>query len=94
VATALDAMMGHSQPVGGWIARTAHLDVAYPAGTPCGRPLRLEVRTTSGSGRKHRLNARLLDDTPLLAEAEALFVRVAHHPGAPDCATAALPEAG
>lgn len=94
VAMALDAMMGHSQIVGGWIARTAYLNVSYLAGTPFGRPLRLEVRTTSSSGRKHHLGARLLDGPTLLAEAEALFVRVARYPAAPDGASDTLPEAG
>lgn len=94
VAMALDAMMGHSQIVGGWVARTAYLNVSYVAGTPFGRPLRLEVRTTSGSGRKHHLHGRLLDEANLLAEAEALFVRVARYPGAPDGGRTELPEAG
>lgn len=94
VAMALDAMMGHSQIVGGWIARTAYLNVSYLAGTPYGRPLRLEVRTTSSTGRKHQLSGRLLDDATLLAEAEALFIRVARYPGAPDGTSAGLPEAG
>lgn len=94
VATALDAMMGHSQLLGGWIARTAYLRVSYLAGTPFGRSLRLEVRTTSSSGRKHHLSARLLDGTALLAEANALFVRVAPYPAASDGAGTALSEAG
>lgn len=94
VAMALDAMMGHSQLVGGWIARTAYLNVSYIAGTPFGRPLRLEVRTTSSSGRKQHLHGRLLDDTRLLAEAEALFVRVARYPVAAAGPSAELPEAG
>lgn len=94
VAMALDAMMGHSQLVGGWIARTAHLKVSYLAGTPFGRPLRLEVRTTSSSGRKHHLSARLLDQTAVLAEATALFVRVAPYPAVSGGAGIALTEAG
>lgn len=94
VATAFDAMMGHSQLVGGWIARTAHLKVSYLAGTPFGRPLRLEVRTTSSSGRKHHLSARFLDGTAVLAEASALFIRVAPYPAASDGAGSALAEAG
>lgn len=94
VATVLDAMMGQSQLAAGWIARTAYLNVSYRDGTPFGRPLTVEVRTTSTTGRKHFLRARLLDDGSLLAEAEALFVRVARYPGAPDSGASELPVAG
>lgn len=88
VATALDAVMGHSQLVGGWIARTAYLNVSYLAGTPFDRLLQLTVRTTSTEGRKHFLHGRLHDGTTTLAEAEALFVRVARYPGALENRTA------
>lgn len=80
VATALDELMGRSQIMTGWIARTAYLAVSYRAGTPFDRVLSVTVRTTRSAGRKQFLEARLLDGDQVLAEGEALFVRVAPYP--------------
>ncbi|TWG91689.1 acyl-coenzyme A thioesterase PaaI-like protein [Nocardioides sp. J9] len=83
VGVALDELMGRSQIALGWIARTAYLTVSYRAGTPWGRTLSVQVRTTRSEGRKQFLEARLFDGDQLFAEAEALFVRVSPYPASP-----------
>lgn len=84
VATVLDGLMGRANMADGWIARTAYLNVTYRAGTPIGRPVRAEIRTIRTEGRKYLLRGRLYDDATTFAEAEALFVKVARYPGAPE----------
>lgn len=80
VATAFDALMGRSQLNAGRIARTAFLNVTYRAGTPLNVPLRIVIRSTAQTDRKHTVRGHLYDGARLLAEAEALFVRVARYP--------------
>ncbi len=93
VATALDELMGHAQLSAGWIARTAYLNVSFRAGTPFDRTLRASVRTVRAEGRKQVVAATLLDGELLLAEAEALFVRVSPYPAASATSEAQTSEA-
>lgn len=83
VAVALDELMGRTQLLSGWVARTAYLNVTYRAGTPFEEDLRVEVRTTRSEGRKQFLTSRILRGSTLCASADALFVRVAEYAGAP-----------
>lgn len=91
LATTIDGLMGRTQLADGWIARTAYLNVSYLALTPIDVPLHAEIRTQRVEGRKNFLHGRLLAGATTYVEAEALFVRVAHYPGAaPDPATGTL----
>ena len=81
LATTLDGLMGRTQLAGGWIARTAYLNVRYLALTPVGEPVRAEIRTQRVEGRKSFLHGRLFAGATTYVEAEALFVRVARYPG-------------
>lgn len=82
LATALDGLMGRTQLAGGWVARTAYLNVRYLALTPVDEPVGVEIRTQRVEGRKHFLRGRLFVGSTTYVEAEALFVRVARYPGA------------
>ncbi|MEU2006500.1 PaaI family thioesterase [Rhodococcus sp. NPDC019627] len=63
------------------VSRTAFLKVNYRKVTPLHRPLRAEVSIDRIEGRKTWITGGLLDGDELLADADALFVRLL--PGQP-----------
>ena len=82
IATILDTLMGRASLAGGWISRTAYLNVTYRAATPLDEPISVEIRTTSTESRKSVLYGRLHVGGTTLAEGEGLFIQVARYPGA------------
>lgn len=77
-----DDMFGMASHVdGGPVSRTAYLTVNYRAVTPLETPLTLDVTVDSVEGRKTMVSGRLHHGATLLADAEALMVRLL--PGQP-----------
>ncbi|HXG41656.1 MAG TPA: PaaI family thioesterase [Dehalococcoidia bacterium] len=77
VAAALDEAMGWAVYHAGAWAITGRLEVRFRRPVPVGRPLEVRGRVKGARGRRLLAEARLLDGQgELLAEAEALFLRV------------------
>ncbi|AWK76714.1 thioesterase (plasmid) [Rhodococcus oxybenzonivorans] len=77
-----DDLMGKfTRNNGQGVSRTAFLNVNYGKVTPLYRPLRAEVSIDRMEGRKTWITGGLLDGEELLADADALFVRLL--PGQP-----------
>ena len=83
VAAGFDQMFGHVQMRRGVPSMTGSLTVRYRRPTPIRRALRFEAWASRSSGRKHFVEARLLDGELLLADAEALFVEIDFSRGVP-----------
>lgn len=76
VAAALDDLFGGVLVTLAAPAVTANLSVDYRAPVPLGRPLQLSAWCVATSGRKLELAATMTLEDQLVAEAEALFIRV------------------
>lgn len=77
IATLLDEIMSKAVRAGGWTAMTRHLEVDYLRPVPSAAPLRLEGRVVRSEGRKHWVEAHILDGaSKTLARGKGLFVEV------------------
>ena len=77
IATLLDETMSKAIRAGGFTAMTRQMEVNYLRPVPSGSQLRLEGRLTSTEDRKHRAEARILnEDGVTLAEGKGLFIEV------------------
>lgn len=83
VALLFDSVLGYTtyKLTQSRFQRTAYLHVNYRSITPVEKPLRVEAGIDRIEGRKIFVEGRLLDGDTVLAEAEALFVRL--KPGQP-----------
>ena len=71
-----DDVMGHLAGLVGGIARTAYLTVHYRRITPIDVPLEFACTLDRMDGRKRFISARLTDGDALVADADALFLRL------------------
>lgn len=77
VATLLDEAMSKSVRAKGFTAMTRHIEVEYLRPVRSLTPIRIEARAIQSDGRKHRTEARILDDAgTVLARGKALFIEV------------------
>lgn len=77
IATLLDETMSKAVRAHGLVAMTRHLSVDYLRPVPSTTPIRLEGVLARSEGRKHWVEARLLDEADtVLAHAKGLFVEV------------------
>ena len=76
VAAAFDELLGHTFTLAASFAMTAKLCVRYRMPVPLHTDLRLEGRVTRVKGRKIFTKATLHEGENLLADAEALLIRV------------------
>jgi uncharacterized protein (TIGR00369 family) len=82
IATLLDETMSKAVRSRGVVAMTRHMEVDYkrpiPSSTPgAPKPVRLEGRVTASDGRKHWVEARIVDANNVeLATAKALFIQI------------------
>ena len=77
IATLLDEAMSKAARASGFIAMTRHMEVDYLRPVPSGASLRLEGRVTGQEGRKHWVEARILDaEGTALAQGKGLFIEV------------------
>ena len=77
IATLLDEAMSKSVRARGIVAMTRRLEVEYLRPVPSGSPVRLEGRVTRNEGRKHWVEAKILDDGGIaLAEGKGLFIEI------------------
>jgi uncharacterized protein (TIGR00369 family) len=77
IATLLDEAMSKAVRASGFIAMTRHMEVDYLRPVPSGASLRLEGRVTGQEGRKHWVEARILDaEGTALAQGKGLFIEV------------------
>jgi uncharacterized protein (TIGR00369 family) len=77
IATLLDETMSKALRAHGLTAMTRHIEVDYLRPVPSGVPHRLEGRVTHHEGRKHWVEAKLLDrEGALLARGKGLFIEV------------------
>jgi uncharacterized protein (TIGR00369 family) len=77
IATLLDETMSKAVRARGVTAMTRHMEVDYLRPVPSAKPVRLEGRVTKSEGRKHWVEAKILDaeGTPLAA-GKGLFIEV------------------
>ena len=77
IATLLDEMMSKSVRARGIVAMTRHMEVDYIKPVPSATPIRLEGRVTHHEGRKHWVQAVILNaDGTELARSKGLFVQI------------------
>ena len=77
IATLLDEAMSKAVRVGGFIAMTRNMEVDYLRPVPSGKAIRIEGRVTKGEGRKHWVEAKILNaEGTMLAQAKGLFIEV------------------
>jgi uncharacterized protein (TIGR00369 family) len=82
IATLLDETMSKSVRAQGVVAMTRHMEVDYKRPVPSTaegdpRPLRLEGRVVRSEGRKHWVEARILDAAGVeLAAGKGLFIEI------------------
>jgi uncharacterized protein (TIGR00369 family) len=77
IATLLDETMSKAVRARGLTAMTRRLEVEYPRPVPSGAPLRMEGRIVSSEGRKHWVEARILNHFGSeLALGKGLFIEV------------------
>lgn len=83
IAQLFDSVLGLTSAVltGGPYQRTAYLHVNYRRIVPIDKELRVDAGIGRTAGRKIFVEGRLLDGETVLADAEALFVRL--RPGQP-----------
>lgn len=75
IATLLDETMSKSVRAQGLTAMTRHMEVDYRRPVPSGTPIRMEGRIVRSEGRKHWVEARILDhEGNALARSKGLFV--------------------
>ena len=85
IATLLDETMSKAVRSHGLVAMTRHLEVDYQRPVKSAAPIRLEGLVTQSEGRKHWVEAKILDsDGSVLAQGKGLFieVRARREPGA------------
>jgi uncharacterized protein (TIGR00369 family) len=88
IATLLDEAMSKAVRARGLIAMTRQLEVDYARPVPSGAPIRMEGKVVSSEGRKHWVQARILNAFGSeLALGKGLFIEVKPR-------TAELPRAG
>src|SRR5215831_7015123 len=69
IATLLDEAMSKSVRARGIVAMTRRLEVEYLRPVPSGSPIRIQGRVTQSEGRKHWVEAKILDESgTVLAE--------------------------
>ena len=77
IATLLDEAMSKATRAKGLNTMTRHLEIDYRRPVHSGAPIRLEGNVVRSDGRKHWVEARILDgDGTALAQAKGLFVEV------------------
>jgi uncharacterized protein (TIGR00369 family) len=77
IATLLDETMSKALRAKGLTAMTRHMEVDYRRPVPSTTPIRMEGRVVSSEGRKHWVEANILDsDGKALARSKGLFVEV------------------
>jgi uncharacterized protein (TIGR00369 family) len=77
IATLLDEAMSKAVRASGFTAMTRHMEVDYLRPVPSDAPLRLEGRVTGKDGRKHWVEARILNsEGTALAQGKGLFIEV------------------
>lgn len=77
IATLLDEAMSKSVRARGIVAMTRRLEVEYLRPVPSGSPVRVEGRVTRNEGRKHWVEAKILDEGGIaLAEGKGLFIEI------------------
>jgi uncharacterized protein (TIGR00369 family) len=77
IATLLDETMSKSVRARGLTAMTRHMEVDYRLPVPSGAPIRMEGRVVRSEGRKHWVEAYIMDDEgKALAQSKGLFVEV------------------
>ncbi|HZP05952.1 MAG TPA: PaaI family thioesterase [Terracidiphilus sp.] len=77
IATLLDEAMSKSVRARGIVAMTRRLEVEYLRPVPSGSQIRLEGRVMRSDGRKHWVEAKILDESgTVLAEGKGLFIEI------------------
>jgi uncharacterized protein (TIGR00369 family) len=77
IATLLDEAMSKAVRARGLTAMTRNLEVEYPRPVPSGVPVRMEGKILSSEGRKHWVQARILNaHGSELALGKGLFIEV------------------
>jgi uncharacterized protein (TIGR00369 family) len=77
IATVLDETMSKAVRAHGVVAMTRHMEVDYQRPVPSASPIRLEGRVTHSEGRKHWVEASILDvHGKLLAGGKGVFIEV------------------
>jgi uncharacterized protein (TIGR00369 family) len=77
IATLLDEAMSKAVRAQGIVAMTRNLEVDYARPVPSGSPIRMEGRVISSEGRKHWVQARILNAFGSeLALGKGLFIEV------------------
>ena len=77
IATLVDETMSKAVRSHGLVAMTRHMEVDYRKPVKSAAPIRLEGMVTRSEGRKHWVEARILDtDHTVLAEGKGLFIEV------------------
>lgn len=76
VATVLDDSLGSMLVLLGIPAVTANLNVNFRAPALLHRPMQIEAWSAGRDGRKLHLHGRLLSDSTVIADAQALFLAV------------------
>ncbi len=77
IATLLDETMSKAVRSHGLVAMTRHMEVDYQRPVKSAAPIRLEGQVTRSEGRKHWVEAKVLDESgKVLAEGNGLFVEV------------------
>lgn len=77
IATLLDEAMSKSVRAQGIVAMTRRLEIEYLRPVPSGSPIRMEGRVRQSDGRKHWVEAKILDEGGIvLAEGKGLFIEI------------------
>jgi uncharacterized protein (TIGR00369 family) len=77
IATLLDEAMSKAVRAHGLVAMTRNLEVDYARPVPSGVPIRMEGKILSSEGRKHWVQARILNSVGSeLALGKGLFIEV------------------
>jgi uncharacterized protein (TIGR00369 family) len=77
IATLLDETMSKAVRARGFTAMTRHMEVDYLRPVSSGKPLRMEGRVTRDEGRKHWVEAKIVDaEGTTLAQGKGLFIEV------------------
>ncbi len=77
IATLLDETMSKAVRARGLTAMTRHLEIDYKRPVPSHTPIRIEGHVARSEGRKHWVEAKILDGSlSMLASGKGLFVEV------------------
>jgi uncharacterized protein (TIGR00369 family) len=81
IATLLDEAMSKAVRARGFTAMTRQMEVEYLRPVPSAAPIRLEGRVVRDEGRKHWVEAKILDAKGIvLAHGKGLFIEVRQQP--------------